>query len=170
MFYILKYTTFLIVKSTRDCKNLLNRYRGNFVCKCGNRESIKQTSLVEVCSKCKLKYSVTNGTIFHNVRFGLLKAFRIVIEEYKNSFTSSSTQVAKKYKITQKTAWLFLDKIRKNKDGVIDFVEFINNPKKKRIKSKSKPPKPKQDNKDKLKVYLKKTNLKNGFIWPFERF
>lgn len=163
MFYILKYTTFLIVKSTRDCKNLLNRYRGDFVCKCGNKKSLKQTSLVKVCSKCKLKYSVTNGTIFHNVRFGLLKAFRIVIEEYNNSFASSSTEVAKKHKITQKTAWLFLNKIRKNKDNVADFVEVIVDP-----KSRKKIHKPKQSNVDKLKAYLKKKNkLEDKFNSPF---
>lgn len=83
--------------------------------------------------KSKQKYSVTNGTIFHNVRFTLLKAFRIVIEDYESGYTLSSSQVGRDYKIRQATAWSFLNKIRKRKTDVEKLMTFMNEPKKKKV-------------------------------------
>jgi len=109
-----------------------------------------------VCTKCKNKYSVTNGTIFKNVKFGLLKAFRIVIKEHNNSFTSSSVEVSNEFKITQKTAWNFLNKIRGKQGYVIDLVEFLNNSNENKKKQIEKSSKPTKRDYDKVLKYLEK--------------
>lgn len=119
------------LKSTRQCKGLLYNYNHNFKCKCGcTAKPYEVSDFGRVCSNCKKKYSVTNGTIFHKVKFGLLKAFRIVIKDYDESFESSSSKIAIEFKITQKTAWNFLNKIRKDKDYIINLIEFKKGSKK----------------------------------------
>lgn len=115
------------IKTTRDCKRYLFNYNQDLICSCGNEFFYKVSDFGRVCAKCRKKYSAINGTMFCNVRFGLLKAFRIVFKEYNNDFTSSSVEVSKEFKISQKTAWKFLNKIRSNADVVIDLVEFVDN-------------------------------------------
>ena len=138
------------VKSTREAKRYLFNYNQDLVCKCGNSDFYNVSGFGRSCTKCKKKYSVTNGTIFHNVRFGFLKAFRIVIREYNNNFTSYKTAIAKEFKISPKTARKFLNKIRNNKEKVIDLIQFKNKPKKKKHKSR------RSDSK-KLNKFLKDT-------------
>ena len=112
--------------NTNKCQRILSRIRPKFECrKCQCTEYYKSTNTQMICKNCKNKYSITNGTLFHWVRFGLLKAFRIVIEDYGNDFTSSVTSISKKYKITRRTAWLFLKKIRSRKDEVKELVTSI---------------------------------------------
>jgi hypothetical protein len=115
----------LILKRTQQCKRLLYNYNRDFKCKCGcTAEPYEVSDFGRVCPNCKKKYSVTNGTAFHKVKFGLLKAFRIVLKDYDESFESSSSKIAIEFKITQKTAWNFLNKIRKDKDYIINLIEF----------------------------------------------
>ena len=71
-----------------------------------------------MCSECKSKTSVTRDTIFHNLRFGLLKGFKIMDEMEKSNYELSSIDIAREYGITQTTAWKFLKKIKDNKDFV----------------------------------------------------
>ncbi len=103
------------------------RYKSTlkFKCSCGSEEKpliLKNYELA--CRKCKKKYSLTNGTIFHNLRFGLLKAMRIIQKEYANSFTTKSSQIAKEFKITLKSSRLFLRKTRANKKEVKKILEL----------------------------------------------
>src|SRR5690554_4231399 len=107
-----------MIKSTRDCKRYLFNYTQDLKCACGNEWFYKVSDFGRVCSSCKKKYSVTNGTVFKNLKFGLLKGFRIAFMEYGNSFTSSSVEVSKEFNITQKTAWNFLSKIRNNQSYI----------------------------------------------------
>ena len=65
-----------------------------------------------VCKKCRRIDSATANTLFHKVKFGLHKAFWIVFEMSCSTKSISSTQVAKRVGITQKTAWLFMQKVR----------------------------------------------------------
>jgi hypothetical protein len=64
------------------------------------------------CTKCRYKESATAGTLFHKVKFGIQKAFCIAFEMTCTTKSLSSTQAAKRYGITQKTAWLFMQKVR----------------------------------------------------------
>lgn len=113
--------------STRQCEIHLFNYKCNinFKCSCGyNQPPLFLKKYSFGCRKCKKKYSVTNGTIFHNVRFGLLKAFRIVHKEYQNNFSSDISLIAKEYNLTYKTAKSFLMKIRTKKESVKKLMEF----------------------------------------------
>lgn len=49
--------------------------------------------------------------IFHKVKFGIQKAFCIVFEMSCTTKGMSSKQTAKRYGITQKTCWMFMQKI-----------------------------------------------------------
>lgn len=64
------------------------------------------------CTKCRYIESSTANTLFHKVKFGLQKAFCIVFEMSCTTKGLSSTQMAKRYDINQKTAWLFMQKIK----------------------------------------------------------
>ena len=96
-----------------------------FCCyKCNSEKFYDGKDFVKICKKCKTKTFVTRNTIFHNIRFGLVKAFEIAKEYYKSDYTLSSISVAKKYGITQKTAWKFLHKVNMN----THFIEELFNP------------------------------------------
>jgi hypothetical protein len=137
--------------STRDCKRLLSNFKRSkpFRCICGcSRNPYLLKNDEQSCVNCKKKYSVTNGTIFHNVKFGLLKAMRIAEEEYQNNFTSKGKIISDKYNISKKTTINFLHKIRAEKDLVIEIMSF--EPKKiKKISGKS-------DKEKKLEIFYKK--------------
>ncbi len=68
--------------------------------------------LTRECTKCRYKESATAGTLFHKVKFGIQKAFCIVFEMSCTTKGLSTTQAAKRYGITQKTSWLFMQKVR----------------------------------------------------------
>lgn len=90
-----------------------------FICgSCGGSNFYKAKNLDKVCMDCKKRKSPTKDTIFENVRFGLVKAFSIMAFCYDNNFNVSSTELAVKFKITQKTAWHFKNKLVNNKNEV----------------------------------------------------
>jgi hypothetical protein len=82
---------------------------------CGNEEFLQGSdfmkSFIKVCKTCKKKINPKKNTLFENVRFGLVTAFHIYIETKLNTKKISSVEIAKRYNITQKTAWEFLNKI-----------------------------------------------------------
>lgn len=102
------------------CKRILMLVSNNdFVCyKCRSIEYYKGINYEKICKECKAKTSITRSTIFHNIRFGIVKAFGIADAYYKSEYTLSSYYVAKNYGITQKTAWIYLKKIMGNKNYV----------------------------------------------------
>ena len=59
-----------------------------------------------------IRIRILENTLFENVRFGLVIAFHIYIEAKLNIKEISSVNIAKRYDITQKTAWEFLNKIK----------------------------------------------------------
>lgn len=98
-----------------SCKSYLAdiKWKNGFNCKCcgHTRYSIKG-SYTRVCTKCTHIESPTANTLFHKVKFGLQKAFMIVFEMTATTKGLSASQVAKRYGITRKTAWLFMHKVR----------------------------------------------------------
>jgi hypothetical protein len=100
-------------------KHLFNNYSEKFKCyKCNGIYFYKGFEFAKICKSCKSKTYITQNTIFHNVRFGIVKAFEITIDYHNSNYTLKSNEVSKNYDITQKTAWYFLDKIRKNKEYI----------------------------------------------------
>ena len=65
-----------------------------------------------VCPYCKNKFSCTVGTIFENTKVSLRKWFTAMylISSHKKGI--SSNQLARDIRVTQKTAWYMLHKIR----------------------------------------------------------
>lgn len=103
--------------------SLLNE--STFKCyKCSSSEFHTGKNYVKICKTCKAKTSITKYTLFHNVRFGLIKAFKIAIEYHNSNYSITSVEISKKYKITQKTAWNFLKKVENNKDYIIKLNKY----------------------------------------------
>lgn len=73
----------------------------------GNRAYTRQ------CTKCRYQSSPTSGTLFHKVKFSLLKAFYIVYFMSTNKKGISSTELSRKLKLGQKTCWFFRRKVMK---------------------------------------------------------
>lgn len=98
------------------CKSYLAdiKWIDGFVCKkCGRKKFIKRKDFTRTCNFCKHNESPTANTTFHKVKFGLRKAFFITFEVVNSTKSLSASQVARRYEITRKTAWLFMHKIRR---------------------------------------------------------
>lgn len=109
--------------SPEKCKRIIMLVSNDdFICyNCRSIAFYKGVDYEKICKKCKAKTSITRSTIFHNVRFGIVKAFAIADAYYKSEYTLSSYRVARNYGVTQKTAWIYLKKIMENKN----YIEMI---------------------------------------------
>jgi hypothetical protein len=108
----------------KRCKKYLYDLRNETPCKCGCSEfyqSKKEYGLV--CKNCKLKINAYAKTIFQNVRFGMVKAFNFTLYYHSEQYSISSIKMAKKFSLTQKTAYNFMKKITNNKE----FVNQLSN-------------------------------------------
>ena len=76
-----------------------------------------------ICKDCQNKFSVLVGTIFENTKISLRKWFMAMylISSHKKGI--SSCQLARDIKVTQKTAWFILHKVR-GLYGLTDEIEL----------------------------------------------
>ena len=90
------------------------KWKDGYKCRrCDNTKYVSfEKHFTRECTKCRYKESATAGTLFHKVKFGIQKAFCIVFEMSCTTKGLSTTQAAKRYGITQKTSWLFMQKVR----------------------------------------------------------
>jgi transposase-like protein len=65
------------------------------------------------CQLCKQKFSIKVGTIFENTKVPLRKWFLAIFIMTTHKKGASSLQLARDIKVTQKTAWFMLHRIRK---------------------------------------------------------
>ncbi len=65
------------------------------------------------CTRCRYVESPTAGTLFHQVKFDLLKAFYIVYFVSTNKKGITSTELSRKLDLRQKTCWAFKRKVMK---------------------------------------------------------
>jgi transposase-like protein len=98
-----------------DCYKYLEsvKWAEGFKCsKCGNKTCRSGNKMYDRrCLQCSYHESLTNNTLFHNLKFSILKAFHIVYHlTYKKGL--STYEIAKHYGICQKTAWLFKRKVQ----------------------------------------------------------
>lgn len=100
-----------------SCKRYLAHYRwkDGYTCsKCGcTEEHHSNREFYKRCKKCNHQESVTSGTLFHKVKFGIKKAFYILFEICTTTKSASSQTYATKYGINHNSAWLFAQKVRK---------------------------------------------------------
>lgn len=92
------------------------KWANGFVCsKCSHNHywSKKNNPFIRVCKRCRHGESVTANTLFHKLKFDLQKAFLIIFEMSTTTKGCSSPVIARKYGINQKTAWLFMSKVRR---------------------------------------------------------
>ncbi len=65
------------------------------------------------CTKCRYQATPTSGTLFHKVKFPMLKAFYILYYMSTNKQGIASTELSRKLGLRQKTCWLFQQKVMK---------------------------------------------------------
>jgi transposase-like protein len=123
-------------KTNEDCKSYLSEIKwGNgFHCrKCQHRGSQKRKDFSRTCNLCSDTESAMAGTLFHKVKFGLRKAFFICFEMSTSTKSLSASQMGVRYGVTEKTARLFMHKVREAMsssennpiDGQVDIDEFV---------------------------------------------
>ncbi len=116
-----------VFAKTIDCQRALYQIGidEKFECyRCGNKQHyLNRKDYSKMCTMCKSKTMVTRDTIFHNLRFGLLKGFKIMDEMEKSDYKLSSVFISRKFGITQSTSWKFLNKVKKNKDFVSGLLD-----------------------------------------------
>ena len=123
-------------KTDIDCKEYLGqiKWKNGYVCRnCSNISYQTRKDFSRTCNKCSDTESPTANTIFHRVRFGLRKAFFICFEMATTTKSLSATQMGVRYGITEKTARLFMLKVREAMasnennpmDGIVQVDEFV---------------------------------------------
>ena len=107
---------------------------GYFCPKCSHTHYCAGSTLYSrQCTRCRHTDSPTAGTLFHKVKFSLLKAFYIVYFVATSKKGISSTELSRKLGLRQKTCWYFKRKVMKAMEssgnypltGNVDVDEFF---------------------------------------------
>jgi hypothetical protein len=90
------------------------KWSKGFTCrKCGNTNYCAgKTPHSRRCTKCKTEESSAAGTIFHNCKFPISKAFYIAYSVCKGKEDISTYEFARRLSLRQMTCWNFKTKIR----------------------------------------------------------
>ena len=103
-------------KDEDACKSYLFqlKFSEGFACsKCNHNEAYTGSKpYTMVCKDCRYTESATSNTLFHRVKFGLVKAFHIIFEMTNTTKGVSANHICSKYGIEYNTAWLFMKKVR----------------------------------------------------------
>ena len=98
------------------CKQAIAQERwgdGEAVCPyCGCTHTYMTAEGRYICNDCNTHFSVTVGTIFENTKVSLRKWFLAMYLVSSHKKGVSSCQLARDIKVTQKTAWYMLHKVR----------------------------------------------------------
>lgn len=109
----------------RSCIEYLSelKWQDGFTCKkCGHNHYCKgKNEFDRQCTKCRYTESPTSGTLFHKVKFPILKAFWIIYYMSTSKKGISSTELSRKLQLRQKTAWLFQRKVKEAMRSSGDF-------------------------------------------------
>jgi len=105
----------LLFESDEACLGFLAglKWSDGFTCrKCGNTNSCPgKTPHSRRCTKCKSEESATTGTIFHNCKFPISKAFYIAFHVCKGKEEISTYEYARRLSLRQMTCWNFKNKM-----------------------------------------------------------
>jgi hypothetical protein len=90
------------------------KWSEGFKCrKCGNTNHCQgKTPYSRRCTKCKTEESAASGTIFHNCKFPISKAFYIAYNVCKGNEDLSTYEFARRLSLRQMTCWNFKTKIQ----------------------------------------------------------
>ncbi|MCU0362551.1 MAG: transposase [Bacteroidales bacterium] len=107
------------------------KWGNGFICrKCGNTNSCPgKTPSSRRCTKCKSEESAAAGTIFHNCKFPIHKAFYIAWNVCRGNTAISSWEFARRLALRQMTCWNFKTKI----ENALETMENLSVTEKKSI-------------------------------------
>jgi len=122
-------------KTDEECKEYLSEYKweNGYTCvKCGHKACQIRVDFSRTCNKCSHTESATANTLFHKVKFGIRKAFFICFEMSTTTKSLSASYMGVRYGVTEKTARLFMHKVREAMksstnnpmDGNVEVDEF----------------------------------------------
>lgn len=123
-------------KSDADCKGYLSniKWENGFKCvKCSHTNCQVRKNFARTCNICSHTETAPANTLFHKVKFGLRKAFFICFEMSTTTKSLSASYMGVRYGVTEKTARLFMHKIREamkssenhTMDGNVHVDEFV---------------------------------------------
>lgn len=123
-------------KTDEDCKSYLAfiKSKTDYKCtRCSHKAYQKRKDFSRQCNICHHIESATANTLFHKVKFGVRKAFFICFEMATTTKSLSASYTSVRYGITEKTARLFMLKIREAMapsgnnpmDGNVHVDEFV---------------------------------------------
>lgn len=75
------------------------------------KEKLMNKKLYLICNKCHKKESITSGTIFHHVRFDLIKAMYLTYLVYHGTDDNTNEFLASQLDIRVATVWSFRKKV-----------------------------------------------------------
>jgi two-component system, sensor histidine kinase LadS len=105
-----------LFQSDEKCLSFLAelKWSKGFECrKCGhNNYCPGKTPHSRRCTKCKTEESASAGTIFHNCKFPVSKAFYIAYNVCKGKEDLSTYEFARRLSLRQMTCWNFKTKIQ----------------------------------------------------------
>ncbi len=110
------------------------KWKDGFKCvKCGHIGNQIRRNHSRTCNKCSHTESATANTLFHKVKFGVRKAFFICFEMATTTKSLSARYVGERFGVTEKTARLFMHKVREAMkssgnnpmDGNVHVDEFV---------------------------------------------
>jgi hypothetical protein len=105
-----------LFSSDEKCMEFLSevKWSNGFICrKCGNTNFCSgKTPHSRRCTKCKTEESAAAGTIFHNCKFPVSKAFYIAYNVCKGKEDLSTYEFARRLSLRQMTCWNFKTKIQ----------------------------------------------------------
>jgi len=102
-------------KTDSNCKEYLAllKWKDGYKCvKCSHTGSQIRKNFSRICNVCSHIESATANTLFHKVKFGVRKAFFICFEMATSTKSLSASYMGVRYGVTEKTARLFMLKIR----------------------------------------------------------
>ncbi len=102
-------------QTDEDCMKYLAHLKwvdGYKCASCGHTGSQVRKDHSRTCNKCSYTESPTANTLFHKVKFGIRKAFFICFEMATTTKSLSANYVAERFSVTEKTARLFMHKVR----------------------------------------------------------
>jgi hypothetical protein len=111
------------------------KWKNGYKCpKCNNKKYCKGLNKYDrQCTKCSYLESPTAGTLFHRLKFSILKAFWIVYYVSTSKKGIASTELSRKLELRQKTCWLFKQKVMQSMasshqhplNGNVEVDEFV---------------------------------------------
>lgn len=106
----------LLFNSDTECYRFLAelKWEKGFTCrKCGNTNYCQgKTPYSRRCTRCKTEESAAAGTIFHNCKFPVHKAFYIAYNVCRGEEDISTYEFAKRLSLRQMTCWNFRKRIK----------------------------------------------------------